>query len=149
MESPLPPPDTTETASAVDRAPASPAPFLRTLKAPRPAAPASAAPSAAAPATSAPRASAPVGPDDLDASFDAPLADESFESATLVPRAVLADRDVDRAGADDRAASARLKPPPPLEDMVAKIPAETQDALEQLFRARFRAVRRITPEQLR
>jgi len=130
--------------------PSAPAPFLKTLKAPRPAAPANAAPPVAAPAASAPRASAPAEFDELDASFDAPSADENFESATtVVPRSVLADRDVDRDAADDRPASTRLKPPPPLDDVVANIPAETKDALEQLFRARFRTVRRITPEQLR
>jgi hypothetical protein len=77
-----------------------------------------------------------------------PLADESFESATtVVPRSVLAHRDVERG--EDATPISAAKPPPPLEAMVAKIPAETRDALEQLFRARFRAVRRITPEQLR
>lgn len=77
--------------------------------------------------------------------YAGPVSDESFESATIVPRSALADRDVERP--DDDAPA--LKSPPPLEDMIAKIPAETQKALDEIFRARFRAVRRITPDQLR
>ncbi|MBE2214426.1 MAG: hypothetical protein IAE82_11185 [Opitutaceae bacterium] len=107
----------------------------------------SAADAAPVPVAAAPRVQTPASSDDLDALSDTPLSDESFESATtVVPRSVLAHRDVERG---DSTPISELKPPPPLEEMVAKIPAETKDALDQLFRARFRAVRRITPEQLR
>lgn len=76
-----------------------------------------------------------------------PPSEESFESATtVVPRAALAHRDVD---GEDSTPLASAKAAPSLEEMVARVPAATREALEQLFRARFRAVRRITPEQLR
>jgi len=101
----------------------------------------------AAPVRSRAPAAATAGDDD-DIPAEASFSEESFESSTtVVPRVVLADRDVARG--DDRTPLTALKPPPPLEELVAKIPPETRDALEQLFRARFRAVRRITPEQLR
>lgn len=154
MESPTPPPVADTSADAEKLPSASPAPFLKALKPPRAAASVegSAPPSSASPATTASAASGRVSPpasaEDLDDLAEAPSPDESFESATtVVPRAALAHRDVDR---DTEAASlAALKPPPALEDMVAKIPAETRNALEEIFRARFRTVRRITPEQLR
>ncbi len=146
--SPTPPSDVERAAATEGLPSASPAPFLAHLRASRSVAPAD-APSPAAPsAAPAARANAPESSDDLDAMSDAPPADESFESATtIISRAVLTHRDVERD--DDTTPIAAAKPAPSLEAMVAKIPAETQDALDQLFRARFRAVRRITPDQLR
>ncbi len=102
---------------------------------------------AADPSGAAVRPVAQAAEDDGDVLPESPVSEESFESATIVPRSALADRDVDRA--DDEAPRPALKPPPPLEDVVAKIPADMRKALEELFRARFRTVRRITPEQLR
>lgn len=101
-----------------------------------------------APAASRPgRTDMPVRDDESESGLDVPPSEESFESATtVVPRAALAHRDVE--GGDGTPIS-EMKPPPSLEALVAKIPAETKDALEQLFRARFRAVRRITSAQLR
>lgn len=152
MATPRPPSVAERPAGAESLPPASPAPFLKTLKAQRPSPSPSAgthASASPAPSTStATRAAAALPAEDLDALPDGPLSEESFESATtVISRAVLAHRDVERDA--DATPIAAAKPAPSLEAMVAKIPAETRDALEQLFRARFRGVRRITPEQLR
>jgi hypothetical protein len=74
------------------------------------------------------------------------LADESFESATPVDIA-----SVRLPGPEDGRAAAPepVNPPPTLDEAVQRIPAETRRTLEELLRARFTAVRRIRPEQLR
>jgi hypothetical protein len=38
---------------------------------------------------------------------------------------------------------------PPLEELVARVPAGVRAALDDLFRAKFTTVRRITPESLK
>jgi hypothetical protein len=88
------------------------------------------------------RAAEPVGP----------ASEESFESATMVPRTSRVDGEFDPDGDDGDSLlpdDEALKAPPALDDFVAKIPGETKQLLEELFRARFRAVRRIRPDQLR
>ena len=52
------------------------------------------------------------------------------------------------------AAVGRDEAPPPralpaLDELVARVPAETRAALDDLFRAKFTAVRRVSPKQLK
>ncbi|MBC7366959.1 MAG: hypothetical protein H7343_09150 [Undibacterium sp.] len=75
--------------------------------------------------------------------------DESGESAFLadakqrgepVVRLPLPERD---DAADDKT------PLPPLADLVARIPAETREALEELFRVKFTTVQRVPAKYLK
>lgn len=66
-----------------------------------------------------------------------------------MPLSTLAGRDLESDDSDSSTDTETRKPPPPLDELVAAIPAENKQVLEELFRARFRTVRRIRPDQLR
>ena len=50
---------------------------------------------------------------------------------------------------EEVADDAETKPLPPLDDLVQRIPAEVRDTLEDLFRARFVAVKRVPKRALK
>jgi len=64
-----------------------------------------------------------------------------------------ADEAAFRAGeqpaADPVAAVREERALPPLDELVARVPAEVRLALDNLFRAKFTAVRRVSPQQLK
>lgn len=71
-----------------------------------------------------------------------PDEEASFENALPAPERPL--RDVESVS-DDEPTSDR----PSLDELMARVPASTRDALEQLFRLKFVGVRKIRPENLR
>jgi len=86
-------------------------------------------------ASAVPSAEAPPWPGDSDeASF---LADARARGEPPVPVAM---------AAEETAAAGEL---PPLDPLVARVPAEVREALDDLFRAKFTRVQRVSPSSLK
>jgi hypothetical protein len=75
------------------------------------------------------------------------------ETDDSAPWPTEADETAFRAGAPPAALPAIVAreeaPLPPLDDLVARIPEEVRHTLDDLFRAKFTAVRRVYPKQLK
>jgi hypothetical protein len=78
---------------------------------------------------------------------------ESAESAMLAEVRVRDTQPLSAAGGPDVASplpsAADKKNLPPLDPLVARLPAETRAALDELFRAKFTAVRRVPESALK
>lgn len=82
---------------------------------------------------------APVGPSDGEESaFLAERREQGFSAPTAPTRAAVADSEP-----DDK------KPLPPLDDLVQRIPAETRQLMDELFRANFVTVKRVPKSALK
>jgi hypothetical protein len=109
---------------------------LTAVAAARPAPILAAAPSAAAPVRAAP--AEPPG-EEAPAPWPSPAEEAAFlggPAEAALPAPPLS------------AMAAPVRATPPLEELIQRIPAELRGTLEELFRARYTAVRRIPPEAL-
>ncbi|WP_442888636.1 hypothetical protein [Congregicoccus parvus] len=80
------------------------------------------------------------------------VSDDSFENAAPVSREALRSRldqvDEDSASASGDGGDATGATKPTLEDMLAKLPEENRRTVDELFRGRFTAVRRLDRRRL-
>lgn len=75
--------------------------------------------------------------------------DDSAESAFRAEAKERGEAVVPARPVEEEAEPADTKPLPALNDLVSRIPAEVRDALEDLFRARFVAVKRVPAKALK